>query len=65
MTTHPKSNLHIALSRKTKELRTVQFAAFGQEWDKLSKQTQKSRINEWQKENEQKTEYKQIDWYET
>ena len=33
------------------------------EWDNLSKEEQKKRINEWQIENEPR-DYKQIDWYE-
>ncbi len=32
------------------------------EWNNLSKDEQKERINKWQKENEYQ-EFKQIDWY--
>jgi hypothetical protein len=33
------------------------------EWNRLSRDEQKKRINEWQEVNEYK-EYNQIDWYE-
>jgi hypothetical protein len=33
------------------------------EWDALSRDEQKNRINEWQESNEVR-EFKQLDWYE-
>lgn len=33
------------------------------EWNELSKDEQRERINKWQNENEPAVEYKQTDWY--